>query len=269
VTTTNKGLTQPTHGSTSPTWDIPLNGNFGLIDTALGGNIGINLTGLSGNIVLTSTQYTPPNIILTGTPTAAVTLYFPAGVGWLGSVFNDVTAFAVNLACDTTGESIAPLPPSVRSLVVSDGTNVQFADTNSLVAAQAYANALLAGTSGTFTAAGIGGLPNATMTYLIVGKFCTLSLLSTGMIGTISGGLQGFGALPAPCRPANANTKYIPCFVTNNGVANLLGQAQVSNSAQVALAFATSNANGIVFGGFTSGRSGGLAAGWTITYPLL
>ena len=88
--TTNKNLAQPANNSSN--WDVPLNANFGLIDLALGGVQAMNLQGVSGIVGITgatyagaypanTASYVPLIISLTGTPSAAVTLRFPSGVG--------------------------------------------------------------------------------------------------------------------------------------------------------------------------------------------
>ena len=53
---------------------MPINNDWSIIDLALGGSVSINTTGLSGNVTLGTAQYQPLKIVLTGAPTAAITL---------------------------------------------------------------------------------------------------------------------------------------------------------------------------------------------------
>ena len=46
MTTTNKGLAEPTYNSLN--WDVPLNGNFTIIDNALGSPIPVTVSGSTG-----------------------------------------------------------------------------------------------------------------------------------------------------------------------------------------------------------------------------
>ena len=272
MTTTNIGLAQPAHNSDTNAWDSPLNANFGIIDNLAGGETVINVTGVLGSsspIALTQTQLTPRLIRFVGTLGANLLYQVPTGIGGLWSVFND-TIGTFSFSFGVSGGNSLVLAQQVTTLLESygNGTSLAIADSSSLAAAQAYANTLFAGTTGTFTATGIGGLGNTTMTYLIVGNFCTLSLLGgSQLIGTISGA-PGFNGLPAQCRPSSTYLKYLLCSVINNGQANVLGQAVISNNSTVTLHAANTTSNGVFFGSFQPSATGGLAQGWTITYPL-
>jgi hypothetical protein len=280
MTTTNIGLAQPAHNSDTNTWDSPLNANFGIIDNLAGGETVINVTGVLGSsspIALTQTQLTPRLIRFVGTLGANLLYQVPSGIGGLWSVFNNTTGAPNVLQFGVAGGNSLTPTPQQTSLIecYGGGTAVTYGDSNALAAAttaqtnaQAFATAAVNGTTGTFTAVGIGGLGNATMTYLIVGNFCTLSLLGgSQLIGTISGA-TGFNGLPAQCQPSSTYLKYLPCSVINNGQANVLGQAVISNSGTVTLRAASTTSNGVFFGSFQPSATGGLAQGWTITYPL-
>jgi hypothetical protein len=78
--TTNRSLAQPTRGSDPGTWDVPMNGNSGLLDTILGGVATIATSG--GTITLNAAQLACGLISITGNISSTVTILFPAIQGW-------------------------------------------------------------------------------------------------------------------------------------------------------------------------------------------
>lgn len=95
--TTNKNLALPAYNQTSPTWDVPLNSDFTIIDDAFGGTTTVSLTNV--NVTLTQTQTQKACIKLTGTLTGNVTINFPASVSGYYLVNNATTgSFTVTLA---------------------------------------------------------------------------------------------------------------------------------------------------------------------------
>jgi hypothetical protein len=125
--TQNKSLTYPANGADVDTWDsLCLNPNWNAIDNALGGTASLNATAQSGIVALSSTQYTPPNLEISGTLGAAVNYQFPSGVGWIGSVANATTgAFAITISSGGGGTSVV-VPQGYSVAIVCDGTNVRF-----------------------------------------------------------------------------------------------------------------------------------------------
>lgn len=123
MATTNKGLEQPAASSTN--WDVPLNSNFGYIDSALGGTTSKSVTGVSATpVVLTAAEYRSLILNFTGTLTANVTYQIPSGVGGEWIVSNNTTgAFTLTIDNVAVGAS-AVIPQGSRRLVYSDGTNV-------------------------------------------------------------------------------------------------------------------------------------------------
>lgn len=121
--TTNKGFEQPTAGSTN--WNVPLNANFGYIDSALGSTASISVTGVTATpVVLLEAQYRNLILSFTGTLTANVTYQVPAGVGGEWIVQNNTTgSFTLTIGNVSAGAS-AVVPTGARRLVYSDGTNV-------------------------------------------------------------------------------------------------------------------------------------------------
>src|ERR1700743_1465796 len=89
--TPSKNFELPQNNSYVDDWDVPNNANFTAIDTAFGGHTNLNATSLSGIVTLTSTQYQPPIIIITGTLSADVNYQLPSGVGGVWSIFNNTT----------------------------------------------------------------------------------------------------------------------------------------------------------------------------------
>jgi hypothetical protein len=125
--TPNKDIEQPANGDYDGDWDGPVNTNWETIDTALGGSITVNVVGESGTIVLAPADYRPLNVIFEGLLTANVTYELPAGVGGQWTVFNNTTgSFSLTISSAGAGRSLA-LVQGFRTLVVSDGTNVDLA----------------------------------------------------------------------------------------------------------------------------------------------
>ena len=120
----NKNLELPAHGDDVDSWDVPVNADWTKIDTAFGGTTTINVVAASGTVALTSTQYTPPNIVFSGALTANVNYQLPTGVGGQWS-FNNTTsgAFTVTISSAGGGTSYV-LPQGFRTALLSDGTNI-------------------------------------------------------------------------------------------------------------------------------------------------
>lgn len=117
--TTNKALTTPANGSNVGTWDVPVNANFTAIDTAFGGKATISTTG--GTTVLTSAQYQPLFLVITGVLTSNAIIQFPSGVGGQWVVLNSTTgSFTVTFSSAGGGASYA-LAQNIRTVLVCDG----------------------------------------------------------------------------------------------------------------------------------------------------
>ena len=122
--TTNKSIEKPANGDYVNTWNVPVNGDFDIIDASLGGTTTLNATGASGTVTLSSTQYRPPTIIVTGVLTASVTYRVPSGVGGQWIVFNN-TSGAFNVTFDSGGAGTSVIvPQGQKVLIYCDGTNV-------------------------------------------------------------------------------------------------------------------------------------------------
>jgi hypothetical protein len=122
--TTNKSIEKPANGDYVNTWSTPVNSDWDIIDASLGGTTTLNATGASGTTTLSTSEYRPPTIIVTGTLTANVTYRIPSGVGGQWVVFNNTSgAFTVTFDSGGGGTSTV-ITQGARVLIYSDGTNV-------------------------------------------------------------------------------------------------------------------------------------------------
>jgi len=171
--TTNKNLNTPTNGSYVGDWDVPVNANWNYIDAAFGGVTSLSAT--SGTVTLSATQYTPPNLEISGSLSGNVAYKLPSGVGGIWSIYNGATlnGYSVTFSV-TSGGTPYTLPVGFRVLLISDGTNVAEADnTASAVGANTQvifnSGGFLSGSSNlTFdgTNLSISGATAATQTYV-------------------------------------------------------------------------------------------------------
>ena len=131
MTTTNKGLIQPTNGSYVDTWDQPVNNDWSYIDTAFGGVVSLNATGISAH-TLTLTEYRPLIIEVTGAISNNVVYTIPSGIGGQWIVYNYTTdatggPWTISFTCAGSGYSIS-CPRATTTNLMCDGVNVNFAD---------------------------------------------------------------------------------------------------------------------------------------------
>ncbi len=120
--TVNKDLEQPANGTYVDQWEIPLNGNMGILDAALGGVTNLNAT--SGSATLSVAQYQNLIVDITGVMAANVTYTIPTGVGGMWLVRNATTggSFTVTFASGGGGTTVVA-PRGLNSVVFTDGTN--------------------------------------------------------------------------------------------------------------------------------------------------
>lgn len=128
--TTNKHLEKPAHNDYIDTWEIPVNANENITDSAFGGVTSINVTAVVGpTITLSNSTASPPSyicpmFILSGTLGANLNYQFPSGVGGQFSVYNNTTgAFSLTFSSAGGGTSVV-IPQGARVLIEVDGTNV-------------------------------------------------------------------------------------------------------------------------------------------------
>ena len=119
--TPNKNLELPGFNDYVDSWNTPVNADFTAVDTALGGVTNLNATAASGDVTLTSTQYRPLQIVISGTLTANVRYLIPASVGGQWTITNSTTgAFTLSVASAAGGSNITL--PSGTTIVSCDGT---------------------------------------------------------------------------------------------------------------------------------------------------
>jgi hypothetical protein len=131
--TTNKNIQKPGNGDYVDTWNVPVNADFTIIDTAFGANISFNAT--AGSQTLTSGasdtySYIPLFFKITGAITASVVYTIPSGVGGQWIVYNTTTDASggpntITFASGGGGASVV-VPRLTVSSIISDGTNVYF-----------------------------------------------------------------------------------------------------------------------------------------------
>lgn len=134
MTTANKALNQPAYNSSN--WDVPLNANFGVIDTALGTTSTISNT---STYTLSASEYQCMRLRFNGSLPADLTISIPSGVGGFWIVTNATTDSSSAVPCyltinTTAGGSLGvviprAIAPNYRETytIFSDGTNVNFA----------------------------------------------------------------------------------------------------------------------------------------------
>jgi len=118
--TPNKAIGEPALGDTG--WGTTVNGSLTQIDTAFGGSTGLNVTALSGNQTLSSAQYAPLTLNVSGVLTANVNYVVPSGVGGQWMVYNGATGAFVLSISSAAGGSAVTVPPGALINVSCDGT---------------------------------------------------------------------------------------------------------------------------------------------------
>jgi Phage Tail Collar Domain len=124
-TTINLVMSQPVRGSDVGTWDVPVNGNTGILDNAFGSVTILAPTNI--NISLTSSQAQNAIIRLTGALTSNVAIILPSIYKfWTidNQLTNSPSSFAVALQ-STSGLIQIGLPPGQQD-VFYDGTTVNY-----------------------------------------------------------------------------------------------------------------------------------------------
>lgn len=218
--TANKNIELPGHGDYVDTWDMPVNADFTAVDTALGGLTSLNVTAVSGAVVLTSTQYRPVFVAISGTLTANVTYQVPSGVGGFWYVANNTTGnFTVTWDSGGAGTSVT-VPQGYATAVGCDGTNAYYLNTAPVnpggsTGQVQYNNAgVLAGSSNlTFTGGSTLGL---TGTLNLTGGFSQTG--NYNLTGTLFflGSSSGYVAFTSPAS-AGSITYTLPANDGTNG----------------------------------------------------
>ena len=135
MTTANKALNQPAYNS--PSWDAPLNSNFGYIDAALGSTATISNT---SNYTLVTSEYQCMRLYINGSLASPLTLSIPSGVGGFWFVIDATTDVSPSAPTYVTVKSTAGgstgivLPRYVNTIIFSNGSEVYFAQQNNVLA---------------------------------------------------------------------------------------------------------------------------------------
>ena len=186
--TTNKTLELPANGDYVNTWNIPVNGDMTVIDTALGGTTSLNAT--AGSATLTYTQYRPLILSVSGAVSANVTYTIPSGVGGQWIVRNAMTdssggPWDLIFASGGGGTSVI-VSRGYTTTIYSDGTNISYSDSRLSTAAGSnrqiqYNNNGVLGASSTFVydASGNVGIGTASPAF-------TLDVIGSGRVGSIT-----------------------------------------------------------------------------------
>jgi hypothetical protein len=229
--TANKDLEQPAHNDYVDTWDVPVNQNWEDIDTALGSSVTLNATGLSGVQVLSTAQYRPLSLLISGAPIAAITYEVPSGVGGQWIVRNATTGgFDVGIK-SAAGGAIVNIPESTNLLVWTDGASNMRPSVNVPPAAAGADTTIQFNHGGTLGGSGL-------MTF--DGTITTLRNLSV-INNTILGDAAGDGLT------INAATAAIPNDLDIGGGALRIGDANKNiGVGTAAIAANRITANGLI-----------------------
>ena len=125
--TTHKGLSKQAYNENPDTWGTgPLNTALDIIDACLGSVVTISTTGGATTLTLAQQQNLVLNV--TGTLTANATLTFLSGVGGLFVIQNGTSGSFTLTAASAGGGASVTCAQGVRTIIISDGTNIRIAD---------------------------------------------------------------------------------------------------------------------------------------------
>ena len=121
MTTQNKGLYQPTYNQTSPTWDVPLNLNFGYLDACLGSGLPISLT--SSDYTMSASDVQNARVDLSGAITTNLNVNIPNNTGgfWIFTNSTTDTGAGYTVTVKTVSGSGVLLTRGYATLVYSSG----------------------------------------------------------------------------------------------------------------------------------------------------
>lgn len=259
--TANKHIETPINGSYVNNWDVPVNANWQSIDLAFGGVTNLGVTTVSGTVVLTSTQYQPLILSITGILTANVNYQIPSAVGGQWIVANRTTgSYTVTISSGGGGTSVV-VPQGYNSVVASDGTNIALA--NSAPATAAGSNTQIQyNASGVFGASANLTFDGTTFTVTgneivtgTLGVTGAASLSSTlGVTGAITGNstITGTALIPSGSS-VPTNGVYLPAANTVGVSSNTTERLRIDSTGAWGLAGANYGTSGQVL---TSAGSG-------------
>lgn len=232
MSTVNKDLEQPAHGSEVNTWDEPLNDNFGKLDLAFGGSTTLNAAGGSGNVDLTVTQVTPPTLIVSGLPVGNVTYRIPATVGGTWIVSNNTTGgFDIGFV-SLSGGSTVVIPPGINTLISCDGTSrgvVQSSQTDPADRALVFIETLTANdTSDVLEWTGLSGYDNYLLLIerLLPASGSPLCRLQFGQGGSPTWITSGYYALETGTTAVGATVASLNSYQQNTAGIRIVGTVE-------------------------------------------
>ena len=126
--TTNKGFDKPANGDYVDTWNIPVNADWDIADRAFGGTFSISLTNV--NVTLTKANCQNVRVLLTGSLSGNVTIFFPSGVSGF-YIVTDATTGAYTVTLASAGGSPGLFVTTIQgqnTFIFSDGANVFYGD---------------------------------------------------------------------------------------------------------------------------------------------
>jgi len=131
--TTNKNIEKPANNSYIGTWNVPINNDWDIIDSAFGGTYNVSLS--NANVTLTQANVQNTYISLTGTLTANVRVYLPSGISGFYIVGNFTSgSYTVTLASAGGGLLTVNAASLANTFIWSTGTNILLASNAGLTA---------------------------------------------------------------------------------------------------------------------------------------
>ena len=258
--TPNKNLELPGFNDYVDSWNTPVNADFTAVDTALGGVTNLNATAASGDVTLTSTQYRPLQIIISGTLTANVRYLIPSSVGGQWTVTNSTSgAFTVKIASAAGGSDITL--PSGTTMVSCDGTSGGMRLSNSGLNPGGSTGYIQFNNSGLFdgsadlfwdiTNSRLGVGTSAPASELSVSNSSSVQIQAT--TGTVDFRIQSIDAFSAAYSGTVSNHDYV--FTTNN-----LNRMRIDTSGNVGIG-TSSPSSTLDVNGTITGRAVGAEGG--------
>lgn len=218
--TTNKNIEKPANGDYNNTWSTPVNSDWDLIDKAFGGTTNLNVVSVSGTVTLTTTQYQPPIINISGALTANINYQLPSGVGGFWFIYNNTSGdFSVTFSSAGGGTSVT-LAQGTMTAVISDGTNIRRSDTNTVGAGGAN-------TQVQFNNNGVFGGSSALTWDGTILSATSFSGAGTGLTGTASGLSIGGNAATATTATTAGNISGVAA-IANGGTGETTAAAALA-----------------------------------------
>lgn len=266
-TTTNLVLAQPIRGTDTGTWDIPVNGNTGIIDQAFGGVTTLALS--SAGVVLTASQAQSSIIRLTGALTASVQIFLPSIYKfWTidNQIVNSPSSFCASLISTTSSGQGIGLPPGTTDIFY-DGAAINFRNLGNVGQYWDYTGIQVPTWVNTCTKApylNCNGTTFSSATYPILANLLGSNVLPDSRGRARFGLNQGVGILTTAGAGIDGNTlfatggsnginlgsSHIPSHTVN-------GTITVNPGGSTAIFFPVGNSANVFNGSFNIGNPGG------------